>query len=312
MVRGFRDHPGLRAKSALGMVTDTLGPTDWLAGPGDDTAVVESDGRLLLAAGEAIWPPFVQVDPFGAGVAAVLANVNDVAAMGGRCLGLVDTVVGDEPTARRALEGLRLGSGLYDVPVLGGHLTVREGPPALSAFALGTAVAPLSAGNAAPGQVLLAAYCLQGRLHRDFPFFASHRERGARLPGDVELLARLAEAGDCVAAKDVSMAGLLGSLAMLLEPTGVGVAVELGDVPRPAEVPLATWTAVFPAFGFLLCAPPDRQGGCVRAFAERGLACRAVGVLDDTGALRVRLAGEEAVLLDPTLHAVTRLGRGTA
>lgn len=294
------------------MVTDALGPTDWLAGPGDDAAVVESRGRLLLAAGEAIWPPFVEADPFGAGVAAVLANVNDVAAMGGRCLGIVDTVVAPESTARRVLAGLRLGSGLYGVPVVGGHLTVRDGPPALSAFALGTAVAPLSARNAAPGQTLLAGYCLQGRLRDDFPFFASFRQRGSRLPGDVEVLARLAEAGDCVAAKDVSMAGLLGSLAMLLEPTGVGVTVELGAVPRPPGVPLSTWATVFPAFGFLLCAPPGRQAACVRAFEERGLVCRAVGVLDGSGRLRARLAGDETVLLDPTLHAVTRLARGTA
>ena len=84
VVRGFRSHPGLLGKARIAMVTDILGPTDWDRGPGDDAAVLpQHDGRQALVAGEAMWPPFVERDPFGAGIAAVLANVNDVAAMGG-------------------------------------------------------------------------------------------------------------------------------------------------------------------------------------------------------------------------------------
>ncbi len=52
-------------------------------------------------------PPFVAADPYGAGIAAVLANVNDVAAMGGFPLAIVDTVVADRETARSVLEGMR-------------------------------------------------------------------------------------------------------------------------------------------------------------------------------------------------------------
>ena len=144
-------------------------------------------------------------------------------------------------------------------------------------------------------------------MHEDFAFFSSLRERGPRVRGDVEVLARVAEAGMCVGAKDVSMAGLLGSLAMLLEPAGVGVAVELDGLPRPAGVRLADWTAAFPSFAFLLCAPPERAEECAAIFHEEGLRCQAVGVLDDTGALRARLGGKEAVLLNTTRGAVTRL-----
>jgi selenophosphate synthetase-related protein len=143
VVRGFRSHPGLLGKARIAMVTDVLGPTDWDRGPGDDAAVLpQRDGRQALVAGEAIWPPFVERDPFGAGIAAVLANVNDVAAMGGRPEALVDTIVADESSARSALEGLRFGAELYRVPVVGGHLTIRPGPPALSAFVYGTARRP--------------------------------------------------------------------------------------------------------------------------------------------------------------------------
>src|SRR5207244_6204445 len=137
ITRQFRENPSLLAKASIHLVTDVLGPSDWLAGPGDDAAVVRSGDGTLLAAGEAIFPPFVAADPHGAGVAAVLTNVNDIAAMGGRTLAIVDTIVGPEPVARQALEGMREAAALYGVPIVGGHLTIRPGPPALSAFAVG-------------------------------------------------------------------------------------------------------------------------------------------------------------------------------
>lgn len=313
IVRAFRAHQGLAAKAALGLVTDVLGVSDGVSGPGDDTAAVPLPGtpdgrrRHVLAAGEAMWPPFVARDPYGAGVGAIVANVNDVAAMGGRCLGIVDTIVGPEVVARAVLEGLRDGAAIYDVPVLGGHLTVDDDHVAVSAFAVGITTRVLSARNAAPGQRLLVTCALEGELHPDFPFFASFRARRDEVPGDVEILADLAGDGACVAAKDVSMAGLLGSLAMLLEPTAAGVAVDLDALPRPPHVPLLTWLQVFPSYTFLLCAPPGRVADCTAAFAARGLACAEVGVLDGTGRLRARLGGNEALLLDLAHEPVTAL-----
>jgi selenophosphate synthetase-related protein len=307
VVRLFREHPGRLAKAALELVTEVLGSTDWVRGPGDDAAVIARDDGFLLVAGEAIWPPFVEADPFAAGIAAVVANVNDVAAMGGRPLALVDTVVGSEAVARRVLEGMRSASERYGVAIVGGHLTVRDGPPALSAFVLGEASAVLSSVNAAPGQALLFACTLEGSMREDFGFFSSIRERGDRLRDDLALLRHLAESGACLAAKDVSMAGLLGSLAMLLEPTGTGVVVDLERLPRPPDVPLARWTAAFPSYGFLLCAPSGRADECVAAFEADGLVCAEIGVLDDTGRLRVSLGNERSELLDLARDGMTKL-----
>jgi selenophosphate synthetase-related protein len=307
IVAGFRDHPGVRQKANLALVTEVLGGSDWIQGPGDDAAALPTGDGHLLAAGEALWPPFVEADPHGAGIAAVLANVNDIAAMGGRCLGLLDTWVGAEPAARAALEGLRWAAEAYGVPLLGGHLTLGEGAPALSAFAVGRAGTLLSARHAHPGQVLLSACATQGQLRGDFGFFPAFEQRGDALPGDVAVLADTAEAGEAVAAKDVSMAGLLGSLAMLLEPSGCGVALDLNALPRPPEVGVETWVSVFPSYGFLLCAPPSRAEACRARFTDRGLACAPVGHLDATGQLRARLDGHEALVADLAREPVTRL-----
>jgi uncharacterized protein len=309
LIERIRTSPGVRGKSAIGMVSEIFRSTDWLAGPGDDGAVVRDEGRSLVVGGEAILPSFVAADPHGAGIAAVTTNLNDLAAMGAWPLCLVDTVTGPEPLARQVLEGMRWASGLYRVPVVGGHLTITDGAPSLSAFGLGRADRPLSAGFAAPGQTLVLACCLEGQMRADYPFFPSFDERGELLADDVRLLAEVASRGWVSAAKDVSMAGLVGSLAMLLECNQLGVLLDLDGLPVPAGVALDRWIMCFPCYAFLLCVPPQRESECLRAFAERGLAAAPVGTLDGTGQLRLGSGGLVETAFDLGRESVTNLRR---
>src|SRR3954447_115202 len=309
VARTVRAHPGVAAKAAIGLVSEIFQSTDWLAGPGDDGAVVTEQGQSLVVGGEAILPSFVAADPYGAGVAAVTTNLNDLAAMGAWPLALVDTVTGPRETIRRVLEGMRWAAALYQVPVVGGHLTVTDGPPGLSAFGLGRADRPLSAQSAQAGQTLVVGGSIDGQMRPDFPFFPSYDERGRELAGDVRLLAEGASAGRVAAAKDVSMAGLIGSLAMLLECNTLGVSVDLDALPVPAGVTVEQWVSCFPCLVFLLCVPPGREEECLRAFGRRGLAAAAVGTLDESGALRIGSAGRTETVFDLNRESVTNLTR---
>lgn len=312
LVEVVRSHPGVTAKSEIGLVSEVFESTDWLAGPGDDGAVVIEAGMSLVVGGEAILPSFAAADPYGAGVAAVTTNLNDLAAMGAWPLALVDTVTGQRAVIQQVLEGMRWAAGLYQVPVVGGHLTVTDGHPALSAFGLGRADRPLSAQSAEEGQSLVVGCCIEGRMRADFPFFPSFDERGERLAGDVRLLAEGASRGWVTAAKDVSMAGLVGSLAMLLECNRLGVTLELDAVPVPPGVSLEQWITCFPCFAFLLCVPAGLEEECLRAFADRGLAAAVAGTLDGTGRLRLCSAGRVATAFDLAAESVTNLARPAA
>ncbi len=307
LIQTVRTLPGVAAKAEIGLVSEVFQSTDWLAGPGDDGAVVTDRGVSLVVGGEAILPSFVAADPYGAGVAAVTTNLNDLAAMGAWPLALVDTVTGPREIIRRVLEGMRWASGLYQVPVVGGHLTVTDGPPGLSAFGLGRADRPLSAQAARAGQALIVGGCIEGTMRPDFPFFPSFDERAGQLASDVRLLAEGAADGWVVAAKDVSMAGLVGSLAMLLECNRLGVRLDLDALPLPAGVTTGRWVACFPCLLFLLCAPPGREADCLDAFARRGLTAAQVGTVDDSGQLRLSSAGQTAVAFDLTRESVTNL-----
>ena len=299
LVGRLRTSAGWISKAEISLVRDVFGPGDWREGPGDDGAVVRVGNESTIVCGEALLPAFVKHDAYGAGIAAVLCNVNDVAAMGGIPDAIVDTLVGDRDRCRQALEGMRYASKLYDVPIVGGHLTIDPDTMALSAFALGHCPGPvLSADAVAPGQQLGLLVCLEGEMRADFPFFRSFNERGTSLAGDVRLLASLAVDGSVVAAKDVSMAGLFGSLAMLLEPTRTGITVDLNDIPVPVGVDFERWLHCFPAFAFLTCSPVDRVPDVVTSATARGLTYAPLGVLNKTGQVRVVDGPRNALVVD--------------
>ncbi len=321
----IRSAPGLRAKRDLNVVASTLPGLD-----GDDAALLPlgslvaarppgldgddasrlplGDGHLVLV-GEAISPALVASDPFAAGAAAVVTNVADVRAMGGRALAVIDTLVSpDRAHAERVLGGLAWAAGLHGVEVRGGHLTLGAAP-ALSAFCAGVARAPMRARDARPGDVLLAAFCTEGRYVGHQPFFSSLRDRApATLRTDGEALAEVAERGLCHAARDVSMPGVGGSLLQLLELAGCGAMLDLDRLPRPPGVPLERWLVTFPSFGFVLAAPPDRAEAACATFSSRGLEAAECGAIDDTRALRIAAGGATATVWDLAREPLTGLG----
>jgi uncharacterized protein len=305
LAAAIRAAPGLQAKRELRLLDRLPFALD-----GDDGAIVaHGDGRLVMC-GEAIAPALLEADPFAAGAAAVATNVADVRAMGGRPLALVDTLVSpDREHAERVLDGLAWAADRLGVPVVGGHLTLGA-PAALSAFCTGTVTAPLRAAAARPGDVLLAAFCLEGvQRGEDPPIFTSLRDRDvAKLREDGEALVEVAERGLCHAARDVSMPGVAGSLLQLLELAGCGATLDVDRLPRPDGVALERWLLTFPSFGFVLAAAPEHVEAACAAFARRDLACAPCGTFDDTRALRLAGGGESAEVWDLAAEPLTSGG----
>jgi selenophosphate synthetase-related protein len=305
LAAAIRDSPALASKRDLALLTRLGSPLD-----GDDGAVIAHGDEYLIVCGEAIHPEFVRSNPHAAGAAAVITNVSDVRAMGGRPVGLVDMLVSpDRAHAEAVLDGLAWAAGLLGIDVVGGHLTVGH-EPALSASCTGVARRPLRAANAKPRDELLAAFCVDGRYTENTPFFSSLRDRAPdKLRDDGEALIEVAESGAAHAARDVSMPGVAGSLLQLLESAGCGATLELDRIPRPDGVSIERWLGTFPSFGFLLIAPPGAAADAAQPFLRRGLACAACGALDDSRVLRLAAAGDSTVLWDLNVEPLTHLDR---
>ena len=305
LAAAIRDSPAIASKRDLALLTRLGSPLD-----GDDGAAIAHGDEYLIVCGEAIHPEFVRSNPHAAGAAAVITNVSDVRALGGRPVGLVDMLVSpDRAHAEAVLDGLAWAAGLLGVDVVGGHLTLGH-EPSLSASCTGVARRPLSAANAKPGDELLAAFCVEGRYTGNTPFFSSLRDRPPdALRDDGEALVEVADSGAVHAARDVSMPGTAGSLLQLLEIAGCGATLELDRVPRPEGVSIERWLETFPSFGFLLVAPPGAASEAVEPFLRRGLACATCGRLDDSGVLRLAAAGGSTALWDLNVEPLTHLGR---
>ena len=264
-------------------IAQSYEPAAGLAGRvrvGDDCAAIpDGDGWLLLAA-EGMLESFVAADPWFAGYSAVMVNLSDVAAMGGTPLAIVD-VIGTSHAALAAevWAGMAAASRAYGVPIVGGHTShTRPGASFLTAAVMGRAKRLLTSFDAQPGDDLLMAVDLRGGWRGDNPFWNCSTDAPAtRLRQDMGLLPAIAEQGWCRAGKDISNGGIIGTLAMLLECSGVGAEVWLDRLPQPPGVDLQRWLLAFPSYGYLLSVSPENSALVASLFHENGIACASIG-----------------------------------
>lgn len=258
-------------------------PAEALAGNvslGDDCAAIPDGDQWLLMAAEGMLDSFVAADPWFAGYSAVMVNLSDVAAMGGRALAIVDVLWTPGLERSKAIwEGMTAAARAYAVPIVGGHTTItKAGPACLAAAVLGRAHRLITSFDAQAGDDLLMAVDLRGAWRGANPFWnASVGVQPDRLRGDLELLPALAAKGLCHAGKDISNGGIVGTLVMLLECSRVGAEVWLDQLPQPPGADLERWLIAFPSFGFLLSTAPHDTQKVTEHFAARGLACAPIG-----------------------------------
>ena len=246
------------AKSPLGALLAGLAPGGHAPGgpgfAGDDGAPVP--GSDLVAACDAIVPSMVERDPDWAGWCSVLVNVNDLAAMGARPVGLLDALgARDASFAARVLSGLRRAAAAYDVPVLGGHTQLGV-PAALSVTALGQAADPVPGGGGRPGHHIRLTADLGGGWRPGYRGRQWDSTTSRRTPELTAMVGSVAAARPA-AAKDVSMAGIAGTLGMLAEASGCAAVLDVARVPRPAGATPGDWLTCFPGFAMLTA---DRPG----------------------------------------------------
>ncbi|WP_439813546.1 MSMEG_0567/sll0787 family protein [Streptomyces sp. P9-2] len=244
------------AKSALGPLLAALRAPAALGGAGfvgDDGAPLP--GTDVIAACDAIVPSMVERDPGWAGWCSVLVNINDLAAMGASPIGLLDAVgAKDTAHAARVLDGLGRAAQAYGVPVLGGHTQLGV-PAALSVTALGRTDHPVPGGGGRPGHAVRLTADLGGGWRTGYQGrqwdSSTHRRTD-----ELRAMTGAVAAARPAAAKDVSMAGIAGTLGMLAEASGCRAVLDVAAVPRPRAVPMGDWLTCFPGFAMLTADEP--------------------------------------------------------
>lgn len=274
---------------------------------GDDCAAIpDGDGYLLLAA-EGMWPTLVETDPWFAGWCAVMVNVSDIYAMGGRPIAVVDTIWSQSVQQVDPLwQGMVAASKAFNVPIVGGHTSCHSPYAALSVAILGRANRLITSFGAQPGDVLLHVTNMQGKMHPQYPFWNAATEADRdRLRQNLDLLPTLAESGLCDTGKDISMGGIVGTALMLLETSGCGAVLDLGAIAPPPGVDLLPWLLSFPSYGYLLSVRPQTVVPIQSQFHSQGLVCNPVGAITTEQTLTLQLGDASLCFWNFTTESLT-------
>jgi AIR synthase-related protein len=243
-----------------------------------------------------------------------MVNASDIYAMGGRPIAVVDAVWSDgDKTAAFAMRGLADAAAIYNIPVVGGHSNLRASSGQLAVAILGRAKSLLTSFDARPGDVLIAAIDLRGAFRGDKPYWdASTGRNPEELRSALEILPMLAEAGLCRAAKDISMAGLVGTALMLAEASGIGITIFPEKIPCPPAIEQTRWLTAFPSYGFLLAAQDADVPTLLRAFAGEGISAAGIGRCDDTRRLMLGEGDSAELFWDLAANTFMNVARADA
>jgi selenophosphate synthetase-related protein len=307
IVNRVRNYEGLLRKQPIENVFDKL-VLHGQAGPqlpnyGDDAAVIPwKDGFLLLAA-DGIMTRLLINEPYAAGKASVMVTVNDIYSMGGRPLAMVNVLSsGDENHRAQVVEGIKKGCEKLKVPMVGGHLhpDAPGNSPSLAVAILGYANKLLRSHLAEAGDDLILAVDLKGDkgCQSVMSWDANSGKTPEELLHRLEVLPIIAEREVAKAAKDVSNAGILGTISIMIENSGKGAIIELDSIPKPAEIELSDWLICFQSFGFVLSVSPEKSEAVIALFREREITAAIIGKVIDEPMVTLKNGPESKALFD--------------
>lgn len=314
IVASVRNYVGLVRKHPIKAVVEKLSATqaygDALPNFGDDAAVIPFKDEYLLFATDGMMTGLIINEPYAAGKASVMVTVNDIYSMGGRPLGMVNVLAsGDEKQRALIVDGIKHGCQKLQVPMLGGHL--HPDPeiqiPSLSVAILGVAQKTLRSHQAMAGDNLILAVDLNGK--RGCSSVTSWDANSGKTPEELlyrlEALPMIAEQELSCAAKDISNAGILGTISIFLENSGKGGSINLDAIPRPAAIDLLDWLHCFQSFGFILAVNPENSDKVLGLFSDRNIDASIIGRVTPTDQVTIENNDTSQVLFDFKTDEIT-------
>ena len=314
IVNRVRNYEGLLRKQPIENVFDKLvlhgQPGPQLPNFGDDAAVIPWKEGFLLLAADGIMTRLLINEPYAAGKASVMVTVNDIYSMGGRPLAMVNVLAsGDEEHRAKVVEGIKKGCEKLKVPMVGGHLhpDAPESSPSLAVAILGHANKLLRSHLAEEENDIILAVDLKGDkgCRSVVSWDANSGKTPEELLHRLETLPLIAERELARAAKDVSNAGILGTISIMMENSSRGAIVELDSIPKPVEIELSDWLVCFQSFGFVLSVPPKNSKAVISVFHEREITAAIIGKVLNEPVLTLKSGLESKVLFDFRKEKIT-------
>ena len=251
----------------------------------------------------------MNVDPYWAGYCAVLVNVNDIAAMGGKPIAMVNIMaVDNEEIYDKILSGIVDGCRKFNVPMVGGHLHPDAEYNSLDVAIVGIASKDslITSSGASVGDKVLVAIDTDGRQYPGIPLnWDTTYEKDEKLVRDqIKIMQKIAEEHLPSAGKDISNPGTLGTLEMLLESSSVGASVELEKIPRNEDVDWDMWLRAYPGAAFVMTAPEENVQAIIDTLSPYSFEVAVIGDVIEEKKLYLSSGDEKLVLFDQESNPV--------
>ena len=282
LVKEIQEFKGVSRKSSIDNVISLLTEAYNVSGDvvidiGDDASAIDiGDGQVILIAADGIWGDIMNVNPYWAGYCAVLVNVNDIAAMGGKPLAIC----------------LKFG-----VPMVGGHLHPDGEVDSLGVAIVGIAKKDklITSFGAEVGDKIIVAIDLDGKPHEMFALnWDTTYDKDEKLVQDqITAVQYLAEHDYIKSGKDISNPGILGTLEMLLETSDKGAIVNLEDIPKNENMQWVDWLRSYPGSGFVFTASADYCEYIKHYLSRYSIQAEVVGEITDSNSLLLNYKGQQ-------------------
>lgn len=312
LAESLREYLGATRKHSIKNIVNVFDERGTNPSFGEDAAIIDYGDNALLLAADGIWDKLMRADPEWSGYCAVLVNVHDIAAMGGRPLGMVDVFSSSSAgITEKVLRGMKAGVEKFGVPIVGGHIHPDTPYTALDVAILGTVKKDciIYSSTARAGDEVVLGIDLDGRVHpsSDLNWDSTFLKDPATVRYQVEAMVELGERKLLTAGKDVSNPGILGTLGMLLEVSGVGADVLLDAIPKPPELTYDHWLKMYPGMGFIVTCRPEDTEQVIRVFKDHKLNAARIGKIVPGSRLDIHMGRERATVFDFEKHDITGL-----
>lgn len=300
-----KEYKGFARKAEIGEIVEAMGGCDL-----DDAGIIEVDRKFIVVSTDGITEDLVKSDPWFAGYYSVLVNVNDVIIKGARPRGYVNVISSPNRETRLAIaRGIHAGLEKYGLKLLKGHTHPDSTYEAVDASVIGEADRVVRGTTAMDGDLLAMAIDLNGRFGvkgwvRCYDSTASKgKEEVGRI---IDSIIGALGSDKVTASRDISAPGILGTLAMLCEASGVGAMIDLSLIPTPKGSKLEEWLISYPAMGFIFCL---KSGEALQTLEAEGFTVSIVGRITKNREIVAKLGKESETFLDLKKESIFGLRR---
>ncbi|MCR5027062.1 MAG: methanogenesis marker 2 protein [Methanobrevibacter sp.] len=318
LVHEIQEFEGVSRKSSIDNVINLLSESYNVSGDvvidiGDDASAVDiGNNQVILVAADGIWGQIMNVNPYWAGYCSVLVNVNDIAAMGGKPLAMVNIMsINNDEIYEELLTGIKDGCLKFGVPMVGGHLHPDADCDSLGVAIVGIAQKDklITSFGAEVGDKIIVAIDLDGKPHEMFSLnWDTTYDKDAQLVQDqITAVQYLAEHDYIKSGKDISNPGILGTLEMLLETSGKGAEVNLLDIPINENMPWNDWLKSYPGSGFVFTASDDKCEFIKEYLAKYSIESNVVGEVTNTNSLYLTYEDKRVEVFNQEKNPVFKL-----